>query len=184
MRPCCEWPDGGQLMSAWRLLPRPTAPREPLSAGRTSMRPRHWHGFRPVSPGSTAVAAEMEREDTESARHCAPRPSSSRDCWSASPLMIAQDGGPSTRGTGLVAARIRPTETVWGRETCERCCRDGVSSLFKQLGEPQKKNGRSLDGRAWDAMPKNRLVSVGARRASSHLLGQLSQLIEPSPLLS
>ncbi len=57
----------------------------------------------------------------------------------------------------------RPMEAAWVRHIRRQCRREGVPFFFKQWGGTQKKkNGRSLDGRTWDGMPKDRLLSLGA----------------------
>jgi protein gp37 len=49
----------------------------------------------------------------------------------------------------------RPMEAAWVRELRDRCVLDGVPFFFKQWGGTRKKrNGRLLDGRTWDEMPK------------------------------
>lgn len=49
----------------------------------------------------------------------------------------------------------RRMERVWARDIRDQCLEAGVSFFFKQWGGVQKKkNGRLLDGRTWDEMPK------------------------------
>lgn len=55
----------------------------------------------------------------------------------------------------------RPIEAAWVRDIRKQCRREGVPFFFKQWGGVQKKkNGRLLDGRTWDGMPKGRLVEA------------------------
>ena len=64
---------------------------------------------------------------------------------------------------GESGPRARPMEAAWVRDIRKQCRREGVPFFFKQWGGTQKKkNGRSLDGRTWDGMPKDRLLSLGA----------------------
>ena len=49
----------------------------------------------------------------------------------------------------------RPMNAAWVREIRDQCQRVGVPFFFKQWGGFQKKkNGRELDGRTWDEMPR------------------------------
>lgn len=49
----------------------------------------------------------------------------------------------------------RPVEVGWVRDIRKQCRRQGVPFFFKQWGGVHKKrNGRLLDGRKWDGMPK------------------------------
>ena len=53
----------------------------------------------------------------------------------------------------------RPMAAAWVREIREQCGKAGVPFFFKQWGGVQKKkNGRELDGRTWDELPKGHLV--------------------------
>ena len=54
----------------------------------------------------------------------------------------------------------RPIESEWVRDIRKMCRRDRVPFFFKQWGGVQKKkNGRVLDGKTWDGVPKKpRLV--------------------------
>jgi protein gp37 len=55
----------------------------------------------------------------------------------------------------------RPMAATWAREICKHCRRARVPFFFKQWGGVQKKkNGRMLDGRTWDEMPKGHLLEV------------------------
>ncbi len=55
----------------------------------------------------------------------------------------------------------RPIEAKWVREIRKQCRAEGVRFFFKQWGGVQKKrNGRVLDGRTWDEMPKGHLLGV------------------------
>ncbi|WP_242342707.1 DUF5131 family protein [Anaeromyxobacter terrae] len=56
---------------------------------------------------------------------------------------------------GESGGKCRPMEADWAREIRDRCRRSRVPFFFKQWGGFQKKkNGRTLDGRTWDEMPK------------------------------
>jgi protein gp37 len=58
----------------------------------------------------------------------------------------------------------RPIEAAWVRDIRKQCRREGVPFFFKQWGGVQKKkNGRVLDGRTWDAMPKGPLFELEMR---------------------
>jgi protein gp37 len=58
----------------------------------------------------------------------------------------------------------RPIEAEWIREIREQCRAASVPFFFKQWGGVQKKrNGRVLDGRTWDAMPKGHFVELELR---------------------
>ena len=49
----------------------------------------------------------------------------------------------------------RPVEAEWIRDIRKMCRRDRVPFFFKQWGGVQKKkNGRILDGKTWDGVPK------------------------------
>jgi len=53
----------------------------------------------------------------------------------------------------------RPMEASWVTDIRDQCLRAGVAFFFKQWGGVQKKrNGRELEGRTWDEMPK--LVTI------------------------
>ena len=55
----------------------------------------------------------------------------------------------------------RPMDPQWVRDIRDQCREAGVPFFFKQWGGVQKKkNGRELDGRTWDEMPKGHLVAV------------------------
>jgi len=55
----------------------------------------------------------------------------------------------------------RPIKAAWVRDIRNQCRSEGVPFFFKQWGGVQKKrNGRELDGRTWDGMPKAHLVEV------------------------
>ena len=55
----------------------------------------------------------------------------------------------------------RPIEARWVREIRKQCRAKGVPFFFKQWGGVQKKrNGRILDGRTWDELPKGHLLEV------------------------
>lgn len=49
----------------------------------------------------------------------------------------------------------RPMDSVWATDIRDQCRRAKVAFFFKQWGGFQKKrNGRTLEGRTWDQMPK------------------------------
>ena len=55
----------------------------------------------------------------------------------------------------------RPIDAEWVREIRKQCRSQGVPFFFKQWGGVQKKrNGRVLDGRTWDEMPKGHVLQV------------------------
>ena len=55
----------------------------------------------------------------------------------------------------------RPMDSNWVREIREQCQKQSVPFFFKQWGGVQKKrNGRVLDGRIWEEMPKLHLLEV------------------------
>jgi protein gp37 len=59
----------------------------------------------------------------------------------------------------------RPMDAEWAREIRERCIRAGVPFFFKQWGGVLKsRTGRVLDGRNWDEMPGQSVVTVPAQR--------------------
>lgn len=50
----------------------------------------------------------------------------------------------------------RPMESEWVRQIRDRCLAHGVAFFFKQWGGVNKtRNGRTLDGRTWDDIPKS-----------------------------
>ena len=56
---------------------------------------------------------------------------------------------------GESGGKSRPMHADWVRQIRDRCVRAGVPFFFKQWGGFQKKqNGRELDGRTWDEMPR------------------------------
>ena len=58
----------------------------------------------------------------------------------------------------------RPIEAKWVREIRTQCREQSVPFFFKQWGGVQKKrNGRVLDGRTWDGMPKEHLLELEVR---------------------
>jgi protein gp37 len=62
-------------------------------------------------------------------------------------VIVGGESGPSARAI----------EAKWVREIRKQCRAADVLFFFKQWGGVQKKrNGRVLDGRTWDAMPKGR----------------------------
>ncbi len=55
----------------------------------------------------------------------------------------------------------RPIDAKWVREIRKQCRAEDVPFFFKQWGGVQKKrNGRVLDGRTWDELPKGHLLEV------------------------
>ncbi|PSN19445.1 hypothetical protein C7271_07255 [filamentous cyanobacterium CCP5] len=55
----------------------------------------------------------------------------------------------------------RPMHEEWVRDIRDQCLDSNVAFFFKQWGGIQKKrNGRHLDGRTWDAFPKNLSYSL------------------------
>jgi protein gp37 len=60
---------------------------------------------------------------------------------------------------GESGPRARPMDPAWVREIRDQCTETGVPFFFKQWGGVQKsKNGRELDGRTWDEMPREPFV--------------------------
>jgi protein gp37 len=58
----------------------------------------------------------------------------------------------------------RSVEAKWVREIRKQCRAAGVPFFFKQWGGVQKKrNGRVLDGRTWDDMPKGHVLELELR---------------------
>lgn len=56
---------------------------------------------------------------------------------------------------GESGGKSRPMDASWVRQIRDRCRARGVPFFFKQWGGFQKKkNGRELDGRTWDDMPR------------------------------
>jgi protein gp37 len=56
----------------------------------------------------------------------------------------------------------RPMNPEWVREIRNTCVSTGVPFFFKQWGGVQKgRNGRTLDGRTWDEMPRSGMQSAG-----------------------
>jgi protein gp37 len=56
---------------------------------------------------------------------------------------------------GESGGKCRPMSAMWVRDIRDRCRARGVPFFFKQWGGFQKKrNGRELDGRTWDEMPR------------------------------
>ncbi|MGE0023565.1 MAG: DUF5131 family protein [Hyphomicrobium sp.] len=54
----------------------------------------------------------------------------------------------------------RPMHGEWVIEIRDQCDAAGVPFFFKQWGGVRKKrNGRTLEGRTWDAMPRQGLVA-------------------------
>jgi len=55
----------------------------------------------------------------------------------------------------------RPMDPEWVRDIREQCLAQDAPFFFKQWGGFQKKkNGRTLDGRIWDEMPRKRLIEA------------------------
>lgn len=58
----------------------------------------------------------------------------------------------------------RPMDAAWVRGIRKECRRQGVPFFFKQWGGVhRKKNGRLLDGRTWDEMPRGHLLESQLR---------------------
>lgn len=58
----------------------------------------------------------------------------------------------------------RPIQAKWVREIRKQCRAAGVPFFFKQWGGMQRKrNGRVLDGRTWDEMPKHKVLELVVR---------------------
>jgi protein gp37 len=56
-------------------------------------------------------------------------------------------------------------DPAWVRDIRDQCTTAGVPFFFKQWGGVRKKrNGRELDGRVWDEMPR---MPAAARAAAS-----------------
>jgi len=56
---------------------------------------------------------------------------------------------------GESGPKARPIKASWVRNVREQCEKQNVSFFFKQWGGVnKKKNGRTLDGRTWDELPK------------------------------
>ncbi len=57
---------------------------------------------------------------------------------------------------GESGPKARPIKASWVRNVRKQCKKQNVSFFFKQWGGVnKKKNGRTLDGRTWDELPKN-----------------------------
>jgi len=55
----------------------------------------------------------------------------------------------------------RPMDPAWVKDVREQCVKKHVPFFFKQWGGLRKKrNGRVLDGRTWDEVPKTRLLEL------------------------
>ena len=74
-------------------------------------------------------------------------------------------GGINLEGISWVVAggesgpKYRPVNVNWVREIRDTCLEESVPFFFKQWGgRTPKALGRELDGRAWDQMPKIKLV--------------------------
>jgi protein gp37 len=64
---------------------------------------------------------------------------------------------------GESGGKSRAMKAAWVRDIRDRCRSLRVPFFFKQWGGFQKKkNGRELDGRTWDEMPKDGLSAVAA----------------------
>ncbi len=69
-------------------------------------------------------------------------------------IIVGGDSGPGAR----------PIEAKWVKEIRKQCRVAGVPFFFRQWGGVQKKrNGRVLDGRTWDQMPKGRGLELKVR---------------------
>ena len=55
----------------------------------------------------------------------------------------------------------RPMEQAWVTDIRDQCIAAGVPFFFKQWGGAfKKRNGRLLEGRTWEEMPKLRATKV------------------------
>ncbi len=64
-------------------------------------------------------------------------------------LIVGGESGP----------KYRTVDPEWVTDLRDRCVSQGVAFFFKQWGGPRpKSNGRELEGRVWDQMPKARTV--------------------------
>ena len=65
---------------------------------------------------------------------------------------------------GESGAKARPMDAEWARSVRDQCARDSVAFFFKQWGthgddgkrRAKSTNGRTLDGKVYDAMPNMR----------------------------
>ncbi|MDD4932876.1 MAG: phage Gp37/Gp68 family protein [Methylacidiphilaceae bacterium] len=65
---------------------------------------------------------------------------------------------------GESGSGARPIDAEWVREIRKQCRTSGASFFFKQWGGVQKKrNGRVLDGRTWDEIPKGQVFELEVR---------------------
>lgn len=72
----------------------------------------------------------------------------------------------------------RPMEAQWVREIRDNCRRSGIPFFFKQWGGVfKKRTGRTLDGRTWDQMPRQKHLRKTA--VPNHV-----QSVEKSRLMS
>src|SRR5690606_41583059 len=70
---------------------------------------------------------------------------------------LSLDGMDGVRVGGESGPKARPRLREWVTSIRERCVNEGVRFFFKQWrGVRKKRNGRILDGRTWDEMPKSR----------------------------
>lgn len=61
---------------------------------------------------------------------------------------------------GESGPRSRPMQAEWVREIRSQCAKAKVAFFFKQWGGPRKDvTGRVLDGKVWNAMPRQRVNS-------------------------
>lgn len=64
---------------------------------------------------------------------------------------------------GESGPKARPMREEWAQEIREKCENHGVAFFFKQWGGVRKdKAGRKLNGRTYDAMPKQRTIPIAA----------------------
>ena len=62
---------------------------------------------------------------------------------------------------GESGPRSRPMDPMWVEDIRDQCAGAGVAFFFKQWGgRTPKANGRELDGRTWDEMPRGAAIST------------------------
>lgn len=62
---------------------------------------------------------------------------------------------------GESGPRARPMDPTWVREIRDQCVKNRIPFFFKQWGGVQKKkNGRILDDRIWDELPKGNIITA------------------------
>jgi protein gp37 len=100
---------------------------------------------------------------------------------------IALDGIDWVIVGGESGPGARPMQSEWVEAIREQCSMAGVMFFFKQWGGRQKtKNGRVLNGRTYDDMPAQHIVSAPVRGERDQLIRDLSPLTHqwgPQPLV-